>query len=509
MVIFWLVATTAIVSGFCPSVRVDHENRPNHGCFHGAIALGPAPAGTQPVYVAFQVDSMVGIVTQRSDILFQRSTDRGATWLPQDVLIKRGQAFACYPDITTDSRGAVYVVYTEGVDNLHSHVYCVRSTDQGATWSSPVAMDDNPSPVPIGWARIAADSADNLFAAWNGNQTGQMRIWASISTDRGATWSQNVRVDDDTVPMGCFHTDVAVQPQTNHLLVTASSPYWVRPGQIGYHSYFYRSTDLGRTFQPGVQLDLFDGYCGQPHVVADAEHIICNYTGTSSSSGNQSRTEARTLYTVPDTWGPRVPVTYLDSLHVSELNGNKLAISADSRVHIALMIFSLTAMQYGIFYGLSADHGASWSDRERVNEDSVSSQSDPDIAVDSTGFAYFVWQDGRNNRQEIRFSTNAVTGMAEHPAPIARRSTLSISPNPVRGSVVRFCNLHSAFCNLNSSSALLRIFDASGRLVHHSSFDIRTSALALDLCPLAAGVYMAEVNCGGESASTRLVLLKD
>jgi len=30
-------------------------------------------------------------------------------------------------------------------------------------------VDDNPSPVAIGWAASVADPAGRLFAAWNGN----------------------------------------------------------------------------------------------------------------------------------------------------------------------------------------------------------------------------------------------------------------------------------------------------------------------------------------------------
>jgi len=100
--------------------RVDRENRPSYGCFHAAIALGPVPSGSgQPVYAVIQDDSLAGIVTKRSDIIFQRSTDQGATWLGQDIIIKRGEMFAGYPDITTDAEGAVFVVYTKGVNNTH------------------------------------------------------------------------------------------------------------------------------------------------------------------------------------------------------------------------------------------------------------------------------------------------------------------------------------------------------------------------------------------------------
>jgi hypothetical protein len=313
----------------------------------------------------------------------------------------------------------------------------------------------------IGWARITADSAGNLFAAWNQIHNSYMRIFSSLSTDQGATWSPRVRVDDDTVPSDCYHTDVAVQPGTKSYLVASTAPYWVRPGYISSHAFLYRSTDMGESFEPGVQLDTFDQYTGQPHVVADREHIICDYTGASQSSGNQNITEARTLYTQPDTWGPRSPVTNLDTLYSSYYNGAKLALSADGRVHTALMVCDLATWQYGIYYASSSDHGVSWSDREPINDVSSAILADPDVGADSAGFAYALWQDARNRRSEIWFSTNSPTGIAENHKPQAPSITLTAEPSIFsRTTTIRLSN--SSLITHHSS---LSVYDPSGRLV--------------------------------------------
>ncbi len=500
-----LAASGLARAAFGPNIRVDHENRPSHGCYHAAIANGPTGPAGQNVYVAFENDSFAGIVVVRSDVYFQKSTDHGRTWLPEDRLIKLGNLFACYPDIAVGPDGSIYIVYTERTSGSNGHFWCVRSTDAGETWTVPSRIDDNPSTVPAGWARVAVDTAGHLLAAWNDKRGTYHRIWSSVSTDRGNTWQANVRVDDDTVPSDCHHADVFVQPGTNAYLVVSSNPVWMRPGYINSDAAFTRSTDCGRTFSPCVTLDTFSGYCGQPHVVADAEHIICDYSG--SGGGNQMATEARTSSDLGNTWTEPARVTDLDTLYSSYLNGGKLAVDPVGTVHASLMVCDLVTWEYEVYYARSTDHGLTWLPREIVNDVTTNVQADPDIAADSVGFAYVVWQDQRNSRDEIWFAANAVTGLAERPTPLARRSTLSVSPNPARGSTVRLCNLHSAFCNLNSSSALLRIFDASGRLVHHSSFDIRTSSFPLDLCSLAAGVYIAEVNSGRESVTTRLVNL--
>jgi len=177
-----LFAASIAVAGFMPSVRVDHENRSSHGCYHADITT--APTGTA-VYVAIENDSFAGIVAVRSDIYFQKSTDAGRTWLSEDLLVKRGALFACYPDITTDRDGNIYLVYTERPSGSEGHFYCVRSTDGGSTWSAPVKIDDNAAGVKAGWARVAVDTAGHLFTAWNQPEGSYLRIFSSVSTDGG------------------------------------------------------------------------------------------------------------------------------------------------------------------------------------------------------------------------------------------------------------------------------------------------------------------------------------
>jgi len=448
-------ALTATAVGFIPNVRVDHENRSSHGCFHADIATG-RPADGEPVYVAIQNDSFAGIVTVRSDVYFQRSTDAGRTWLQEDRLVRRGQLFACYPDITVDREGNIYIVYTERLSGTSGHFYCTRSADGGETWSEPARVDDNASAVPAGWARVAVDTAGGLFSAWNDGRAGRMRIWSSVSTDRGATWRRNVRVDDDTVPADCFHADVSVQPVANRYLATSTAPYWVRPGYINSNSAFYSSADQGLTWTPGVVLDTFSGYCGQPHVVADAGHIVCDYTG--SSGGNQNSTEARASTDGGATWSDPVAVTDLDTLYSSYLNGGKLAVDATGGVHACLMVCDLQQWEYETYYARSTDHGATWSAREMVNDATTGIQADPNIAADSSGYAYIVWQDGRNNRNEIWFSTNNGVGVAG-PAPRSLPPVLAcvptVSTGPVRISLAASL----------PAPAVVSIRDATGRRV--------------------------------------------
>jgi hypothetical protein len=459
-------------AGFGPNVRIDHENNPNNNCYKPAITLGPGSGSSQPIYVAFEDDSMDGMAG--SNIMFQRSTDGGRTWLPAEVLLRRGKSHASYPDITTDPCGDVYVVY----DSESAHIYCLHSTDGGATWSSPSSVDD--ANEVVGSVRIVADSAGNLLCAWNGDRTGALRIWSSVSTDRGATWSSSVRVDDDTTNRGCFQADVFVQPGTNHYLVAAEVP-----DPSGPHSdcYLYRSTDMGQTFQPGVRLDTFEGYswCGQPHVVADAQHIICDYTG--KSENGSPVTEARILYTQPDTWGSPYYIS-------PDQEGGALAISADGRVHTVLMVAQPTIGVNLTRYASSSDHGVSWSIPELVTDDTTADSQEPDIAADSAGHAFVVWQDWRSGNGWILFATNNPAAIAEQPQqqPIGEQALATIIHNVLY--------LPKATSPKPQAASLL---DISGRQV------VALKPGANDVSRLSPGVYFVEVRTGEASVGAKLV----
>jgi hypothetical protein len=477
-----LSSTTVALAAFGPPVRVDQQNLPNHMRYRCAIAIGPGAPSGQPIYVAFEDDSTIFGV--RRDIMFQKSTDAGRTWLPTDLLIQRGAPLAEDPEIATDSDGNVYIAYDVNTDTgggYVTQVRCVRSSDGGATWSAPARVDDESSGG-IGLISIAVDSAGNLFVAWNQLPSGLSRIFTSVSTDRGATWSPPVDVDDDTLTEECYHPEVFVQPGTNHYLVAATTyrrfenkPH-VRPC-----AYLYRSTDCGQTFEPGVQLDTFNRAAFHPHVVADRDHIICDYFGDGLAQHDTIVAEARTFYTQADSWGSPTTVTNLDSLQ-RLYNSGTLAVSGDGRVHTALMVDD-TALGYDVYYASSSDHGVSWSDIEPVYVDTIKSNWYPDIVADAAGYAYVVWQHG-GGAGEIWFSSNNPAAIAEQPV----QQSIIAQPS---ATVVR----NVLFLPKMGTVPILRsLLDASGRKV----MDLQPGAN--DISRLSPGVYFIRegLGTGGE-----------
>jgi len=487
--------------GFGPEVRIDHQYLPNHGCHRCAIAIGPGVPSRQPLYVAFQDDSTRGPTIIRSDIMFQKSTDAGRTWLPEDVLIRRGERHAMSPDITTDLDGNVYIVFEDLINDPDGvsdrHLLCTRSSDGGTTWSAPVWIDDE-SVRYVGMTSIAAGSGGDLFCAWTDWRTGYSHIWSSVSTDRGVTWSRNVRVDDDTTDYDCAHAEVFVQPGTNHYLVAAQVPReFEEVPYVRMCAFLYRSTDRGLTFGPGIQLDTFNRFAAHPHVVADRDHIICDYSGHVRTVRDTVITEARTFYTQADSWGSPVAVTSLDFLHELYYSGT-LAISGDGRVHTALMVKD-TAHGHNICYASSSDHGVTWSNLEVVNVDKARlGRWYPEIVADSAGHVYVVWTaDGK-----IWFSTNSLPpGVAEEMSNAELRATNN-SPTVVRNVLFlpKMGTVPSGTVPIFEPSLL----DISGRKV----LDLNPGAN--DVRALAPGVYFVrETQAQAQAQAVRKIVLTE
>ena len=413
MSVLFLLDASLVQAAFGPNVRVDHQDIPYY-CYVPQVVVWQTDTAFPTVYVVFERDSGL---TNRADVLFQKSTNGGRTWLPEDLVLHYGEEWAQDPFIALGQDGTIIVTFREKTLEFYSHTLSVRSTDGGATWQPPVQVDDIAGEVMTAGGRLAVDSVGDVICAYTDWRTDTARVWTSLSTDCGASWQPSVRVTYDTFAQSEYtHPVVCAQPGTgDYYLITKMS--YQRDTVERMFPVLYRSTDRGRTWDGGIWCDsLF--WTMQASVVADQEHVYCAWTGaTSDTSSSSNSTRFQAYFPEPDTWGPVVRV--IDEERYSPYHEPDLAVALNGSIHTTQMVADLDSnWNYDIHYRKSTDGGATWPEFSIVNDTLFEHQSDPSLAVDRNGCAYVAWYDFRNlYKSQIWFATDRELAIEESRMP--------------------------------------------------------------------------------------------
>jgi hypothetical protein len=179
-----------------PTVRIDSSEAVADQASIAPV-LAVAPDGT--MYAAWWS-------RPESDIRAAVSLDRGASWgdpvrvnpTSGTVLHKwRGATRPPWPAITVDPNGRVFVAWPNWTSEHNKDVLVAWSDDRGVSWSSPVRVND--AAREDQWmVALAADRQGALHAAWYDSRTGNINLVYATSTDRGRTWSTNLRITTES-----------------------------------------------------------------------------------------------------------------------------------------------------------------------------------------------------------------------------------------------------------------------------------------------------------------------
>jgi hypothetical protein len=220
-------------------------------------SLGPIePHGESPPKIAYSSDGslaalyVVGKVAPGKRfplgaLRFARSPDGGRSW-EHPVTITDDSAFGSHNfhalHIARD--GTIYAAWLDGRGG-QSHAFATRSEDGGKTWAPnhPISTGEA---CPCCRTALATAPGGVVYAAWRAVLPGNIReIVVARSSDRGTTWSEPVRVQNDQWQVdACPHAGPALAVDSrNRLHVT----WW--SGKEGAAGVFYaRSDDGGKSF---------------------------------------------------------------------------------------------------------------------------------------------------------------------------------------------------------------------------------------------------------------------
>jgi len=194
-----------------------------------------------------------------SHVTFAKSTDGGQTWTQQFVvqnindirgnLSKGGNSIRVnsFPYIAVDHsngprRGWIYITYAaRPATGQPPDVYLVKSTDFGATWSTPVKVNSEPANRDQWFPAIAVDPADGsvnivYYDSRNYPNNDSTEVYMSRSLDGGVTW-EDIKVSDRAhLPRAI--AGLASGYQGDYIGITAKNgvvwPFW-NDNRLGFH----------------------------------------------------------------------------------------------------------------------------------------------------------------------------------------------------------------------------------------------------------------------------------
>jgi len=181
------------------------------------------------------------------DILVARSTDNGANWTAPAALntyAATDSSWDGWPQVTTDGAGNwVAVWYSNenlgGTIGTDHDILVARSTDNGANWTAPAALNTSAGTDSRGDGapQVTTDGAGNWVAVWEssddlGGTIGiDVDILVARSTDNGATWTATAELNTNAGA----DSGADEKPQ----VTTAGSGNWV--------AVWYSNENLGGT----------------------------------------------------------------------------------------------------------------------------------------------------------------------------------------------------------------------------------------------------------------------
>lgn len=380
-----------------PDVRVDRG--PAGAANSQAAQIAAAGAS---VYVTW-LDYRNGL----GDIYFSRSLDGGATWLPADRRLDTdppGGALSLEPQIAA-SDSAVFVTWADlrtSVAQVYAaDVYFNRSLDRGATWlASDVRLDTDPAgKASSGAPRIAA-SGSSVYVTWVDDRDGTPDVYFNRSLDSGTTWPNT----DARINGGPAGVTQSIGPQ---IVAAGSSVYvvWYEDRNVlfvpgaRFDIRFTRSLDGGLTWLvPDLQLDRDPPGATNsfsPAIAADGSSVYVVWADERNGSSIVHDIYFNRSLDNGSTWLPQDVRLDTDPAGSAQSEHQQIAASGSS-VYAVWCDHRNGAAD--IYFNRSLDGGASWLPQDvRLNTDPAGSSPSWHPRIAAFGQQVSVtWYDLRN-----------------------------------------------------------------------------------------------------------------
>ena len=202
-----------------PTVTI---SSPSFNSLIGRLVQGsmPAVAPDGDLYVAYYDSGKDGWLNASATVMMAKSVDGGITFsppkqaalIPQQLTFASGGSFfgfrwwsSMFPSMDVAKDGTVYIAYAAKHDKFTldpSDVYLVASINGGVTWTQPVKVNDDSTQNGqfFPWLKVSSDGVVHII--WGDQRLDPIGLGYDIfyaeATNHGATISSNTRVTDVT-----------------------------------------------------------------------------------------------------------------------------------------------------------------------------------------------------------------------------------------------------------------------------------------------------------------------
>ncbi len=352
------------------------------------------------VYVAWEDTGSGG----NNDILFAKSTDNGATFGNVTTNLSNNTGESINPQMYASGNN-VYVAW-EDTTLKKSDILFKRSTNSGATFANVTTNLSNNTGESINPQMYA--SGNNVYVAWEGtNSSGNSDIMFARSPNNGATFAtattnlSNNAGESINPKIAAFRNNVYVAWEDYSLINAIANP-------ISNGILFARSIDTGVTFGNTIRLSNNTGESINPQMYASGNNVYVAWEGT-NSSGNSDIMFARS----PNNGATFGNVIKVNAISVGQpLQGQpsdpQIYASGDN-VYIAWTNRNVTTGNGVVVFAKSSNDGILFSDIRSISNPAGESAL-PQIAT-SMNNVYLIWS--YDDTAKATDKTNSTLGSSD------------------------------------------------------------------------------------------------
>jgi hypothetical protein len=309
------------------------------------------------------------------------------------------------PVVAVGTSGEVYMAWCDNRD-FDYNIYFARSLDSGASFANARRINDDPgtSKARQEFPEIWAGPGKNVAIVWTDNRSGDERTYMSLSTDSGATFGKNIRVDDGPSGADQSHPSIAVMNSKRTAVAWEDN----RGGAWNIRCAF---SDDGQTFGPSVRVnsDNSGNEHYRPRIAAGAAdfHIVWY----DNRSGAPNSTDFNIYYARSSGNGFSSNVRVDDTSDKSFQALPSIAVGPLEKVHVVWHDTRLGPFR--IFYSSSQD-GISFGANAMVNKQDGpgKNQYQPRACMGADGVLHVVWHDYRSSEPDIFYANSTNGGLS-------------------------------------------------------------------------------------------------